>query len=393
MQYLHIKNKFEHLVKQHALRKRHIIAERDANIFKIDAKNFTQFLSNDYLALSTHPKIKKAFINGIQNYGVGSSASALVSGYFKPHAALEDAFATFLNRDKALLFNSGYHANLGIMTSLADRKSLIAADKYIHASIIDGIQLSRAHHVRYRHQDTAHAEFLIKDKQNNKLLVTESIFSMQGTIAPVKTLANIALKHQTLLIIDDAHGFGVLGKNGKGIIEYAKLTQQESPCLVIPFGKALGSMGAIVTGDASLIDTLTQSARTYCYSTALPPALCEATRAALKVIEDESWRREKLIDLIKFFIKAAKERNLPLVSDDLTPIKAIVIGSNQHTIDIQHQLMQQGFFVSCIRPPSVPKNTARIRISLNCLHKEEEIIQLLDLLTTHYEALNRGNAR
>lgn len=368
---------------RHLTRVRHTIANKNHMQIMIDGKPFINFCSNDYLNIANHPAITKSFKQGIDTYGLGSGASALVSGYTKAHAALEEAFATFLNRERALLFNSGYHANLGVLTALANRNSTIIADKFCHASLIDGALLSRAKFYRYRHQKLNHAEMLLQQKSNShpdypSLLIAESIFSMQGTLTDVKNLAELAKKHRALFIVDDAHGIGVLGENGKGICEHAHLSQEEIPCLITPLGKAMGSMGAIVSGNQWLIESLLQFSRTYCYSTALPPAICHATIEAIKIIQNESWRRKKLNDLIHFFIKEAEARKLTLFSKDITPIKSIMIGSNEIAKKMHQTLLQKQLYVACIREPTIPKNMACIRISLCCMHTEAEITYLLD---------------
>jgi 8-amino-7-oxononanoate synthase len=370
---------------KHLLRERYVIDARDSNCVVINGQRLINFCSSDYLGIATHPKVKNAFIAGVQQYGLGSSSAALIAGFYKPQRLLEERFAAFLQRDQAIFFNSGYHANLGVITALADRHSTIIADKFCHASILDGIQLSRAKHHRFVHNNLKHAATLIHKAKTKRLLITESVFSMEGDISPVNQLANLAKENQVTLLVDDAHGVGVLGKNGRGICEYYQLTQNDVPCLITPSGKALGSMGAIVSGDKHLVEALLQFARTYRYSTALPPAVAFASLEALNVIQQETWRREKLIYLIKYFIQQAKLRALPLVAEDITPIKSILMESNQLALKIKAKLMQQGFFVSCIRPPTVPSGTARIRISLNCAHEEQEIKQLLDLILDSYE--------
>jgi len=364
----------------HLLRNRFVIEQRENANVMVSGKLAANFCSNDYLNLTQHPDVVNAFIRGANQYGLGSGASSLVSGYFKPLKQLEEAFSEFLNRERSLLFNSGYHANLGVIPALAQKNSVVIADKLCHASLIDGIILSRAKHLRYPHNDIAHAEKLLQ-KQTEPLVVTESIFSMQGNIAPIKKLAALAIQNHALLIVDDAHGIGVLGKEGKGICEHLQLTQKDVPCLIIPLGKSFGSFGAVVSGSESLIEYVLQFSRTYCYTTALPPAISYATLETLKVLRDETWRREKLSYLSDKFTTAAKERKLPLISMDNTPIKSIVVGSNKMTLAIQDKLLEKGFFVSCIRPPTVPMNTTRIRISLNCMHTEEQIIELLDHLS------------
>lgn len=359
------------------MRDRLVIEERQHTEVTLHGKNYLNFTSNDYLNLANHPDVKKAFMDGANQYGVGSGGSNLVSGYSKPHRQLEEAFCEFLQRDRALLFNSGYHANLGVMTALSNHASTIVADKLCHASLIDGIVLSRAKHYRYQHQDLSHAASLISH-HDPSLLVTESLFSMEGSITNAKKLS--VIKRNALLIIDDAHGVGILGKNGKGICEAQELTQHDVPCLITPLGKSFGSLGAIVSGSEDLIEYLIQFARTYCYTTSLPPAVSLATLASLKLMQQESWRRETLHALIRYFNKAVKDRGLTLLSDDASPIKSILIGSNEKTAMIQKALLAKNILISCIRPPTVPLNTARCRISLHCEHTEQNIDQLLDEL-------------
>ena len=358
---------------EYLARSRHVIDKHDSRHIMLDGKQLINFCSNDYLGLASHPAVINAFIQGANDYGLGSGSSALISGYSKAHHALEEAFAFFLQRDRAILFNSGYHANLGVIATLANRNSCVITDKLCHASIIDGIVLARAKCLRYRHNDLVHAETLLKNNSaQHMLIVTESVFSMEGDTPDIKALCSLAKKYHATLIIDDAHGIGVN--------EFANLSQQEVPCLVTPLGKAVGSMGAIVAGSTDLIEMLLQFSRTYRYSTALPPAVCHATITALAIMQSESWRRQKLHDNINFFHQQAKLRNINPVSTDATPIKSIIIGANKTTLLIQKELHEQGFFVSCIRPPTVPVNTARIRLSLNCMQTTDDIIRLLDSL-------------
>lgn len=363
------------------LRKRYTVEHQDGNRAIVNGQEAIQFCSNDYLHISTNSKVKKAWIEGACHYGLGSGASALVSGYTKAHAALEEAFARFLNRDKALLFNSGYHANLGVVATFANRETTIIADKLCHASLIDGARLSHARLTRYAHNDMQHAEQLLrKPTCVTSLLISESIFSIHGDIANIPALSALTSRHQSFFIVDDAHGIGVLGEKGGGVAEHYQLSQKDLPCLITPLGKALGSMGAIVSGSESTIYALLQFARTYRYSTALPPALCLATLTALELIQKETWRRQILAQLIQFFIVEAKKRDLTLLSSDPTPIKSILIGGSKKTFDLQAALLKKGFFVSCIRPPTVPKHAACLRISLNCMHEEKQITHLLNLI-------------
>lgn len=369
------------------LRKRLLVESRDSqNMIIINGQPLINFASNDYLNIASHNKIKAALMQGVSQYGFGSSSSALVSGYYKSHQLLEERFAEFLQRDAALLFNSGYHANLGVITTLANRQNSVISDKLCHASLLDGIQLARAKHYRYRHNDIKHAEKLLQQTQQPSLLITESVFSMTGNLSPAPQLAALARNYNSLLLIDDAHGIGVLGRCGRGISEYFNLSKQEIFCLISPLGKAFGGLGAIVSGDQALIEELLQFARTYRYTTALSPAITFAMLATLKIVEVETWRRERLLDLIAFFIRQACHRALPLISTDLTPIKSILIGNSNRVMQIQTTLMKHGFFTAGIRPPTVPSDTARIRISLNCMHTENDIMRLLDLIADNHDS-------
>lgn len=364
----------------------HLMRQR----FIIHKNNGVNCCSNDYLNLSQHKKVRQAFIRGIALYGLGSGGSALVSGYTKAHQLLEEAMATFLKRDSALLFNSGYHANLGVLTTLGNRHSVIITDKHVHASLLDATRLSRATHLRYHHHDFEHAKVLLeKNPTSSTLMVSESIFSIQGDLVNIKKLAQLATHHNALLIVDDAHGVGVLGQQGRGIVEHFDLSQQDLPCLITPLGKAMGSMGAVVTGSKELINALLQFARTYRYSTSLPPAICHATLAALTILNKESWRREQLQSLIHFFIKEALKRELPLLSTDTTPIKSIRMANNKKALAIQAYLSAKKIFVSCIRPPTVMAKDTCLRISINCMHSEAQLLFLLDQIKERLDSDER----
>ncbi len=361
-------------------RRRRIITAREDVFVKCDDQQRLMFCNNDYLGLALHPEVKQAFKDGIDRYGVGSTASSLIAGYTLAHHELENAFAEFLNRDRALFFSSGYLANLGVIQALADRNSHIFADKLNHASLIDACRLSNAKITRYQHNNTEQLFLqLQKSTAQQKLIVTDSVFSMDGDLAELPALVNIATNSHATLMVDDAHGIGILGKNGAGALEHFNLDQQQVPILVCPLGKAFGSMGAIVAGNNDLIENLIQFARSYVYSTALPPALACATLASLKIIREESWRREKLLSLMNHFKREAANRNITLSSSS-TPNQSIIIGEAQKTIALSAALLERGFFVTAIRPPTVPANTSRLRITLNCLHTEKQLTDFLDHL-------------
>ncbi len=347
---------------------------------KVHDESLINFTANDYLNLARDPRVKASFKEGVDLYGLGSCSSVVVSGYTRAHSVLEEKFAEFLNCDQAILFNSGYHANLGVTSVLSNNHTHIIADKLCHASIIDGIKLARANLHRFRHNNLEHAKLLLSKIQEKKLVITESIFSMEGDIAPASELSELSSKYNANFIIDDAHAIGVLGKNGRGISEYYGLTQEEVQCIVVPLGKALASMGAIVAGKMEVIEALRQFARTYIYTTALPPAIPHATIEVLKIVEHENWRRERLNELITYFLESADNLGLSLTSKHITPIKSIVIGSNFRALKIQNYLLNNGFLISSIRPPTVPINTTRIRVSINCSHTESQILSLLQLI-------------
>lgn len=343
---------------------------RKRNIFPSGLLNFA---SNDYLGISQHPKVREAFSESAHKFGLGSGSSALISGFHTVHAELEQRIAHFLKRDRALLFNSGYQANLGIFSALTGRQSKIWVDRLCHASIIDGIILSRAKYQRYAHNNVGQLKNLLSLNQSpHKLIITESVFSMDGDQTNVAEIAALAKEFQALLIIDHAHGLGIIEET---------ITQNDAPLLIAPLGKALGSFGAIVAGQSDLIESLIQLSRSYRYSTALPPAVVYATMTALTVLEQESWRRERLFQLIQFFVQEAKTRPYILCPKHNTPIQPIIVGDNNRVMWVQQQLLTKGIIVAAIRPPTVPRGSARLRISLSCEHTEEQILYLLNVLS------------
>ncbi len=370
--------------KQHLTRKRYVIQEREGKHLRIDDQQCISFCSSDYLNLACDDRIKKAFITGVEKYGVGSGSAALISGYYQANQDAEIAFADFMQRERALLFNSGYHANLAVMTCFANRHKTVLADKYCHASILDGVQLSRAKLIRFNHNVISHAAECCEISSPD-LIVTESVFSMEGDVSPIKSLVELAKQQRAMLIVDDAHSLGVLGDGGRGITEVSEVASRDIDCLISPLGKAFAGQGAFVTGSDNVIEALLQFARSYRYTTAMPPAMSVAIQETMKIIQTETFRRKRLQQLITYFIKAAEERNLTLINKVPTPIQAILIGSNQQTMAIQQACLQRGFFISAIRPPTVPDNTARLRISLMSSHTELEIDALLDSIKSAYE--------
>jgi 8-amino-7-oxononanoate synthase len=374
---------------QHLYRSRRVIeGAQDVELIS-DGKPQRSFCSNDYLGLANHPGLIKAMQAGAERYGVGSGASHLVSGHSYAHHALEEALAEFTQRPRALLFSSGYMANLGAVSALATKRDTIHEDRLNHASLIDAARLSGATLRRYPHNDVdALEKRLDKNSSGYPLMITDGVFSMDGDIAPLPQLATLASKHNATLMVDDAHGIGVIGKNGRGTIEHHNLSENDIPILVGTLGKAFGTAGAFVAGSETLIETLIQQARTYIYTTALPPAIAHATLTSLKLIETEAWRREKLQTLIKQFRTGASQLGLNLMPST-TPIQPLIIGDSAEALRISEALQQQGILISAIRPPTVPDGTARLRITFSANHTEKHIDQLLAAL----DKVMKHNAR
>ncbi len=368
------------------------IDQRRYNRLIVEGHTCVNFCSNDYLGLSMEPSIRAAFVQGIQEYGVGSGSSLFLSGYFKAQRELEEALAAWLHRDKVIVFNSGYLANLGVMTALSSRRHVIISDRLCHASLLDGIQLSRAKHQRFQHNDMAHLQSCLAKLMPQDapvLVVTEGVFSMEGDIAPLDQIVPMVHRYQAKLIVDDAHGIGILGAQGGGICEHFQLSQQDVSGLVLPFGKAFGGMGAAVAGSYDFIETMVQAARSLRYTTALPPALSVALLRAVAILKEEHWRRQKLMHLIQFFMRQAQYYGWCLTNQAMTPIQSLFVSDDELLVRIQQIMLERGFFIAIIRPPTVPIGKSRIRISLNCYHTEAELLALLDELSAVLHEYNQ----
>ena len=346
------------------------------------------FCSNDYLGLAQHPKLAQAMAMAAQHYGAGSGASHLVCGHGPEHERLERELADFVGRERALLFSTGYMANLGVVAALAERHDLILQDRLNHASLLDAARLSGANRLRYAHADATAAEAARAGTiAAHALFVTDGVFSMDGDLAPLPELAAAAARRQDWLIVDDAHGLGVVGASGRGSCEHFGLTTTAVPVLIGTLGKALGSFGAFVAGSRDLIDFLMQRARTYIYTTALPQPVAAATRAALQVLREEPWRRTRVHELTARFRANAARRGIALLASS-TPIQPIVIGDAPGALRVSEQLRAAGFWVTAIRPPTVPEGTARLRVTLSAAHRDEDV----DALTTALASALDGEA-
>lgn len=370
----------EDIARQGLYRSRRVIASPQGVNLRIDGRNVVNFCSNDYLGLANHPDVVKAFKTGADHYGVGSGSAHLVCGHSAAHHALEEELAVFTGRDRALLFSTGYMANIGVISALLGRGDAVFEDRLNHASLLDGGLLSGARFKRYAHADVADLSANLEKALGRKLIVTDGVFSMDGDFAPLDELAVAAKKHDAWLMVDDAHGLGVIGEHGGGILEYYGLGQADVPVLMGTLGKGLGTSGAFVAGSEVLIETLIQKARTYIYTTALPAAVAEATRASLKIVIAENWRRDKLKKLSERFRLGAEQLGLQLMPSS-SAIQPILIGDSQTAVDISNALLNVGFLVSAIRPPTVPQGSARLRVTFSALHEEQHVDQLLDALS------------
>jgi 8-amino-7-oxononanoate synthase len=345
---------------------------------RVPPRGAVNFCSNDYLGLSAHPEVVQAFADAVMKYDVGSGASHLVTGHSAAHSMLEEAVAAFTGREKALVYSTGYMANMGVIGALADQKSAIVSDKLNHASLIDGCRLSGADVSRYRHADVDHASELlatIAPEVRTRLLVTDGVFSMDGDLAPLPELARVCRTANAWLVVDDAHALGVIGATGRGSCEHFGLSDDDVPVLIGTFGKAFGTFGAFVAGSADLIDFLVQKSRTYIYTTALPPAVAAATFAALEVAQRDTWRRERVLAHAR---RVHGVMGLP--GSSVSPIVPIILKDEVRALTASRALEERGFLVSAIRPPTVPPGTSRLRVTLSASHEESQVDELISAL-------------
>jgi 8-amino-7-oxononanoate synthase len=365
---------------QHALRPRRRIEERDGVRITVDGRSAVNFSGNDYLGLSQHLDVVAALQESAAWHGVGSTASALVCGHHREHAALERDAADWMRYSSALLFGSGYLANLAVLQSLLGPGDVCVQDRLNHACLIDGARLSGCELKRYPHGDAGGAlRQLQSDPAGAAILATDGVFSMDGDMAPLKDLALLAHHQDALLYVDDAHGVGVLGPEGRGSAAHLGLGEREIPLQVLPLGKAFGGQGALLVGQADLISHVAETARPYLFSTAPAPAMAAAMRASLRLIRREQWRRAKLASLIARFRRGAARLGLPVL-DSLTAIQPVLIGDNARCLDASRALLERGYLVAAIRPPTVPEGQARLRVSLCSLHEDAQVDGLLEAL-------------
>ena len=381
-----ISNSLKDLKEKSLLRKRVVINSRKKNLIKINGKWLINFSNNDYLGLSQDVSIKKAIINGIKKYGNGGTSSNLVSGHTEVHQNIEDITKNNIGFESSILFSSGYLANLGLITTISDKDSFIYADKLNHASLNDACILSRAKFFRYPHNDMELLERLLKKNKTKKkkLIVTDGVFSMDGDLADIPKLVQLAQKYDAYLYIDDAHGYGVLGKNGQGILEYFENTgpmkkiPRDRIIYTITLSKAVGVSGALVNACKNIINLVVNKSRTYIYTTAEQPALIMGVERSFEIIKKNYSLRERLNKSINLFRKNINKKNL--LTNSITPIQPLIIESAEKTIKISEKLNSYGFHVPAIRPPTVPNKSSRLRISISTLHSQADIKKLTKVI-------------
>jgi 8-amino-7-oxononanoate synthase len=382
-------NRLLRLEEQNLLRQRRVVEGAQGPILQVDGKRYLAFASNDYLGLANHPSLLAALRDSLERYGAGAAASAMITGHTRINQHLELALAEFVGMPRALHFSTGYMANLGIIPALVGSGDVVFSDRLNHASIIDGARLSGAQLRVYAHGDFVQLQHLLeKNTRPRPLIATDGVFSMDGTIAPLPELVALAEKYDAWLLVDDAHGFGVLGPQGRGSMAHFGLRSPQV-LYMATLGKAAGVAGAFVAGHGTVIEWLLQRARTYVFSTASPPLLSGALLAALKVIETEDLRRVHLGSLVTRLRQGLTGLPWPLLHSE-TAIQPLVLGDNQLAVAISADLREQGILVPAIRPPTVPKGTARLRISLSAGHSFEQVDQLIAALRGAADRMSGG---
>jgi 8-amino-7-oxononanoate synthase len=372
------------LAAQHLQRRRRTVTAIDSAAgpaVVVDGRRLVNFCSNDYLGLNCHPALAAAMSTCAAIAGVGSGASHLVTGHGLEHEKLEAELAQFTGRRRALLFSTGYMANLAALTCLAERDGRVVMDRLCHASLIDAARLCGAQLKRFAHADCTAAAVMLRweESAGADLLVTDGVFSMNGDLAPLPQLVQEAVTAEACLIVDDAHGLGVMGPTGRGCLEHFNLDSKAVPILVGTLGKALGCFGAFVAGDEDYIEWLLQTARSYIYTTALPQPVAAAARAALAIAAAEGWRRERVLGLAERLRRGAAQAGIALLPS-ISPIQPVVLGTSARALAVSEQLFAAGFWVAAIRPPTVARGTARLRITLSAAHTEQQVDALLAAL-------------
>jgi len=371
---------------QHRYRTRRISNSPQQVEINIDDKNVTSFCSNDYLGLANHPQIKQAGIEAIKKWGLGTGSAHLVNGHTAAHHQLEEELAEFTGYPRAILFSTGYMANLGLCQALLDKNDYVFEDRLNHASLIDGGLISGALFQRYLHNDVSSLQTKlekVKTGISEKLVLSDSVFSMDGDIADIPALSVLCKTTDSRLMIDDAHGFGTLGETGKGSMQHYSLTKDDISIYMATLGKAMGTAGAFIAANEDVIETIIQKARSYIYTTAMPSAIAEATRCSLKIIQTEPEHLASLNSNITYF-KSCCEQNDLKINNSQTAIQPLIIGNDKKAAHLSHTLFKKGFLVTAIRPPTVPEGTSRLRITMSAGHTKNQIEKLIETISACY---------
>jgi glycine C-acetyltransferase/8-amino-7-oxononanoate synthase len=375
-----ISNELKKIKKSGLYRELNIVEGAQGHHVKIKGRKYISFCSNNYLGLANHPEIAKAVEDAVKKYGWGAGASRLISGNMKLHETLEDEISKFKRKEATIVFPTGYMANIGTICSLVSSGDLVICDRLNHASIIDGCRLSGATFRVYPHRDTVKLENILKksSKYPRKLIVTDTVFSMDGDLAPLPDIVRIARKYKAMVMVDEAHGTGVFGKNGRGVVEHFNLNEKVN-IVMGTLSKAIGSLGGFVSGDKNLINYLRNKARTFMYTTALPPAVCAASIAGIKLIQKDHSLRESLWRNVHYVKEGLKLLSLNVVSSE-SPIIPVMIGGAKKAVDVSSFLFESGVLIPAIRPPTVPDKSSRLRITVMSTHTRADLDKLLDVL-------------
>ena len=377
-----IEQRLQERERQNRYRRRRVVESPQGRTLQIDGRQLLNFCSNDYLGLASDARVRAAFKQGIDDWGAGSGAAHLVCGHSKPHHELEEAMADFTGRPRCLLFSSGYAANLGVINGLLSVGDHVFEDRLNHASLLDGGWISRAKFQWFEHGDIDGLSAKLAARANNdgrKLIVSDGTFSMDGDLCLLNDLVRLGHQHGAWIMIDDAHGFGVHGTEGRGIVNQEQFGVDDVQILVGTLGKAFGTHGAFVAGSEEMIETLIQKARTYVFSTALPPSIAVATLTSLEILRSEEWRRDRLRNHVQQFRQGANQIGLSVMPSE-SPIQPVLVGTEQAAMTISAQLEELGILVTPIRPPTVPDGSSRLRITLTAGHREEDVDHLLGAL-------------
>ena len=361
-------------------RKLNVVGSAQGTYLKINGREYLSFCSNNYLGLANNPLVVKAVKDAVEKYGWGAGASRLVSGNMELHEALEDEISRFKGKEASIVFSTGYMANIGAISSFVSKGDLVICDKLNHASIIDGCRLSGADFRVYPHCDIEKLENILRKsaKYSHKLIVTDTVFSMDGDLAPLPDIVRIASKYKAMVMVDEAHGTGVFGEKGSGVVEHFNLSKKIN-IVMGTLSKAVGSMGGYVSGEAGLIDFLRNKARSFMYTTALPPAVCAASIAGIKLIQKDHSLRTSLWHNVRYLNEKLKLLDFNVISSE-SPIIPILIGDAKKAVNVSKFLHKEGILIPAIRPPTVPARSSRLRMTVMSTHTKEDMERLLDVL-------------